>query len=443
MLHEAFPNLPQNTWEPSPLLTWRGGSTELDDEEVDEESQEEEEDDESDEEEDDEAEEDKVEKDENPLSSVMSMEPVPVTVRSAFNDVLDQSLELTVMRNRDVASIKQSISRQLPGRPPMAAIQLTYHGQILDDEILVDELVDDEEEDEDDEDEDEGPSLTLVLDMVPPVDPRFVGNLQAKIHDLTTAELLEAYAANEAAMYENAAMLMAHEASPEVDDDEDTDESATPTIITPKLKERADRIRDDLQTKLLVSEDSRKILEHPVAPSAEPKSRIEVRGDRVRTASGNGLKLQIQRNLNIHWGDTIRHFCLFLFFGYFGGRTPFSRAILLLGAPSVFLLQARPVKLMIKQVVYALLDHPPGILLSLLPAPQQAILSMDYAKSMKAVYGDYAIIEDDELVVEDEDEDVPDTTVEEEDDDDDEFVDDEEEESEEYDEDYDEDEDYE
>jgi hypothetical protein len=34
-----------------------------------------------------------------------------------------------------------------------------------------------------------------------------------------------------------------------------------------------------------------------------------------------------------------------------------------------------------------MLDHPPGIFLSLLPAPQQAILSLNVGKGMKTIYG--------------------------------------------------------
>jgi hypothetical protein len=41
----------------------------------------------------------------------------------------------------------------------------------------------------------------------------------------------------------------------------------------------------------------------------------------------------------------------------------------------------------IKQAFYAI-GEPPGILLSLLPAPQQAIMSLDYARAMKGLYGD-------------------------------------------------------
>lgn len=63
-----------------------------------------------------------------------------------------------------------------------------------------------------------------------------------------------------------------------------------------------------------------------------------------------------------------------------------SRYLMLLGAPLCFVLQARPVKMWSKILFYLLAD-PPGIVLSLLPAPQQAILSMDVDKAYAALYG--------------------------------------------------------
>lgn len=52
-----------------------------------------------------------------------------------------------------------------------------------------------------------------------------------------------------------------------------------------------------------------------------------------------------------------------------------------------FFLQTRPVKVAIKQAFYAV-GEPPGILLSLLPAPQQAIMSLNYISAMKELYGE-------------------------------------------------------
>jgi hypothetical protein len=60
---------------------------------------------------------------------------------------------------------------------------------------------------------------------------------------------------------------------------------------------------------------------------------------------------------------------------------------MLLGAPACFIIQARPVKVAIKQLFYTI-GEPPGILLTLLPAPLQAIMSCDYDMALKGVYGD-------------------------------------------------------
>ena len=66
-----------------------------------------------------------------------------------------------------------------------------------------------------------------------------------------------------------------------------------------------------------------------------------------------------------------------------------------MGAPLTFLLQCRPVKIWLKQGFYAV-AHPPGILLSLLPAPQQAILSFDEAKAREALFGEVLVVDDNE-----------------------------------------------
>jgi hypothetical protein len=77
-----------------------------------------------------------------------------------------------------------------------------------------------------------------------------------------------------------------------------------------------------------------------------------------------------------------------LFCGFFGGKSAFSKSIMLLGAPLIVILQLRPVKAALTQFIYALLLHPPSIILSLLPVPQQVMLSMDVDAAMLAIYGD-------------------------------------------------------
>lgn len=359
--------------------------------------------------------------DDNPLASVMSMQPLTVTIQTALmgrkhvagsnsNSILDQSIELTVNRSRNVASLKQSLSRQLLGRPPVSAIRITAPGKgILADDVLVDELVDDEDDEEEEDDEEGGPrGLVLQLDMVPPVDPKFIPQLEVKMEEMTTSELLDAYTANEAAVHCNAALVMQDEN--DNDDDENDNESlAGGTLVCLQLQQQAARMRRDLEAQLLSSPTAQELLQDEMAPHTKAQAgagsslaEIQVRGQRIRKhhpglagrGGGGGVKtsmrLSMQRNLNINWNDSIRYFCVFVFFGLFGGRTPSSKAILLLGAPAVFVLQARPVKLWMKQLLYAFFDQPPGIFLSLLPAPQQAILSLRVGDAMQVVYGPYA-----------------------------------------------------
>lgn len=125
-----------------------------------------------------------------------------------------------------------------------------------------------------------------------------------------------------------------------------------------------------------------------------------------------------------------------------------------LGAPACFISQARPVKIAIKQLFYAI-GEPPGLFLSLLPAPQQTIMSCDYNKSLRGIYGD-EVGEYNELLPGDsdtaakdadddsEDDDIEDDIGEEEmyDDDDDDIEDEEDEYDDDYDEEEEEDDDY-
>jgi len=424
----------------------RGGASD----QIAEEGGDDEEEEEDEEEEDDDefkAEEDESDDDDdskNPLSSVVSMEPVPVVIRTGVgNDIVDTRLELTAHPSRNVASLKTSVRRQVPGKPPQACQVLRFHNRVLDDELLVDELLEELEDDEDEEEEDEDSAsssekrrtLVLQLDMIPPVDPKFVAPLQQKIDDreMTVSQLLDAYAANEAALYQNAAELLREqqeyeqtrqmapdEATSEADEEQEGEispapaaASATPAVsVSYQIRQNAARIRRDLEKQLLTADDAKALLaeerqeEEGEGVNAEGKGRRgkhhapnlqerQVRGQRVRQTAQGGVrttvKRAVQRNLNVNWSDTVRHFALFLFFGYFGGRTPTSRAILLLGAPSVFLIQARPIKLWLRQFLYAVTDQPPSIFLSLLPAPRQAILSLNVRDAMKSLYGDYIV----------------------------------------------------
>jgi len=366
------------------LTSLRGGSEEVEEDAGDEEVDASEEDDE----------------DTTPekIPAIASMEPVRLIISTNWgNSIIDQSIELTPARTRDVASLKKSLSKQLPGRPPVVALDLVYEGRILDDETLVDEFFEDEdEEDEDEDDVEEGnePNRKLTLNLVPPVDPKFATELGPKLvyrsddddeeyardplgaaGELTADELVDAYYMNQVAMSRNAQLLA------------DPNDPSSP-FLRLTMQEQARELREQLQ-----SETPADVWEKCMEVRDETGSnnpREEWRGQRYRSTKGGvsrQLKTIIQTNMNVDWEKTIHYSILFLFLGFFGGKNSFSRHLLLWGAPLSFALQARPVKIWLKTVFY-MLSNPPLILLSFLPAPQQAILSVDLEASYAALYGE-------------------------------------------------------
>ena len=273
---------------------------------------------------------DEEEEEEDSKSKITSTEPVNLHIKTNLNNaVVDiHALEIMALRMRDIGSIKKALSRQLPGKPPIESIRLLQHGHVLREELLIDELMDDEEEededDDDDEDDEHKASLTLVLDMVPPVDPRsFSGALQEKMEDQSTADLLEAYALNEAAIWyasrelSSAAAAAAKEVA---DEDEETSVSEPPVpddasspLITFELRQYATTFQSQIQATAL-SEKAAALLDDPVPPAqaaAEEARKPQVRGQRTRmpaslTAGGLqpsssvvGLKQTAQHFLNI------------------------------------------------------------------------------------------------------------------------------------------------
>lgn len=364
----------------------RGGSTV-----VDPESEEEEEEMEGDLDEEDDEEDEDEEGDEDKSRSVASGEPVSITCKTnTGNPLIDVSLELLVARSRKIESVKTTLSRMLPGRPPVESFSIRYDGMLLEDDSLVDELFDEDEEDDDEE----SSGKVLTLDMIPPVDPKFATQM-GKMQEMSTSQLLDAYATNSAAMYQNGAELYSNPLNTQkLADDEDVEEEESSqhafSVQTPasiRLQEQAQEVRERL-----VSNFPEKTLEllDQEGPPPDPSEMVEQRrGQRYRASRGGvktSLKRTVQTNLNINWSVTVRNFMLFLFFGIFGGRSTVSRNLLILGAPLCFLLQARPMKLTIKQLFY-FCSQPPGILLSLLPAPQQAILNFVQDVELQAVYG--------------------------------------------------------
>jgi hypothetical protein len=164
----------------------------------------------------------------NPIDAVMSNLSVTIQVTTASGSaLLDQSAEITAHGSRTVAFVKRALQKQFPGRPPVEAMRLIYGGKVLQDDMLVNELVDDSDDDDDDDQADgqvKTREVLLVLDMIPPVDPK--SKLQDhQLEELTVSELLDAYAMNEAAVFQNAAGMVTNDK--EEDNDDGNDDEAT------------------------------------------------------------------------------------------------------------------------------------------------------------------------------------------------------------------------
>jgi len=444
-----------------PFVPWEGiswgGSTDI--EEITEEEEEEEEDAEEENTEEVEEEDEEEEKGSPQTTNAFtSTAPVSMRVRSPPiffpggsggvgappSSLVSHSTTTNYSRTRTILSLRQNVARTWPGRPPLSTvvIRLGVGGRVLDDAETVGSLLpeDDDDEDEDeDEDEDDLPALTLVIDAVPSVDPKFAVEYAPKpvkkgtgsteggpgvsgwLAGATTRELYAAYVSNEAALMQLGQELCndkhdireLDESDEDNDDDFEEEETSNPRRrhLTPTQSMQAmaseldDAIRSGLPLDTVrkhgldggevqegeTGEDQRE------AAEAQRQARIRRRavttvatggiGIAARTGGGaqTGVKRVLQKNLNINWFETTRNALLFLFFAIFGGRTQKSRALLFTGAPLVFLLQCRPAKIILKQLYYAI-GKPPGIVLSLLPAPHQAIMGLDLEGAMSFLY---------------------------------------------------------
>ena len=256
--------------------------------------------------------EDEEEDDEEEIStskkfpSIASKEPVRLIISSNWgNSVIDQMVELTPARTRDIGAIKKSLSKQLPGRPPILALEIVFEGRILDDETLVDELFEDEDDEDDEVEEGNEPSRKLTLNILPPVDPKFATELVPKLlydddgngmdpgatvgdgHSLTTDELVDAYYMNQVAMYRNAQLLA------------DPNTPSSP-FIRMELQEQARGLREQLQAET-PAEVWEKCMKVPTK-NGDRNPRDEWKGQRYRSSKGGvttQLKTTIQTNLNV------------------------------------------------------------------------------------------------------------------------------------------------
>ncbi len=306
----------------------------LDSDDEDEEAEEEsdEEDEEEDEDEDEEEEIDEDEDEEGEESSTIASSPAKITLKTALtnNILIDQSIEITASPTRNVQSLKQSVSRQFKSRPPMDAIVLRLDGQVLDDDTLVQDLVDDmDEDDEDDDDEEEGdddglPKLTIIVDMVPPVDPKFGTEMKTRLDEMTNEQVLDAYVANLASMHQNSMDMMEQskvdsavdEDEDDVDEEDDDDEES---ISSEPSSQAIPQTSLDMQRHIMMlreqvisnlSEDGKKLLEKKDTPSSPIEDALDgyngdlllkesIKRKKRRGGATMNVKRALQKNLNI------------------------------------------------------------------------------------------------------------------------------------------------
>eukprot|EP00978_Attheya_sp_CCMP212_P006021 scaffold13562_cov44-Attheya_sp.AAC.3 len=225
--------------------------------------------------------------------------------------LLDETLELTCLKSRTVASIQQTLARQLKGRPPATLIQLLHEGRVLSPdetllELLQDAQEDEDEEEEEDEDNNDLKSIHLTLDMVPPVGPKFATEWKDLLPRISNSDLLDAYAANLAALHWNSRFLLEH-------DDETSDETSSASAAkVVAMRQHALRIRDQLRNNYVSSQtDNESKWLEALAPALEAEQQQQqqqqegqsgtIMASRRRKAGGAKMNVKrvLQRNLNI------------------------------------------------------------------------------------------------------------------------------------------------
>ena len=281
----------------------------------DESSEVEEEGDEEEEETDDEDEED---------SKVSSSSPVKLVISTGLGcPLIDQTLETNASRSRTIATIRQTVSRQMKGRPPIESVRLLLGNRVLRDDEIIDDLAPDEDDeddelDEDDEEDDEDDGmvkLRLTLDAVPPVDPKFGVELQEQLQKMSTAELLEAYAANAAAAHEGVTRMFAcastvddlsedNDYNEEEDDEEDSIGGRAATSILSTMRQHAALIKESIvetmpQNAIEILNQSADESEGAALASAVASAHRHRRGGAMKGGASTQVKRALQRNLNI------------------------------------------------------------------------------------------------------------------------------------------------
>jgi hypothetical protein len=249
------------------------------------------------------------------------------------------------------------------GRPPISSIQLKYHGRVLvDDDESINDLLEDYDSDDEDEDDDEDEidaigededdedtiKLSLVADIVPPIDSKFGIEFRDRVHKMSTKEILEAYCINMAGMVYGQELHVKecelyndneNDSQDGGDEEEDEEVHTTSSAVATNenhslnIRKKAALLQSQFEstlsdeTKQLINEEHERIKNHASSSSSTdatedgevvyglvPKgsSGSAVRSHRKgRTLKGGAtmnVKRSLQRNLNV----VCRRLCLCL-----------------------------------------------------------------------------------------------------------------------------------
>jgi hypothetical protein len=239
-----------------------------------------------------------ISKEESKSFSTDEVKPVRLVCSTNLgNSLIDQKIELTPRRTRTIAEIKKNLSKQLPGKPPVRTLELVYEGRALSDEMLVDELFEDaDEEDDDGEDRDEAEdeiTRTVILNIVPPVNPKFLVELAPKLKagadgdekdQIGTEELIDAYFLNQVAVSRNMQLLT----SPNM---------KLPPSMRLEMEEEAKQLKEQLRLQT-PSDKWEKSLRYTQKDAAESKA--QWKGERYRSGKG-GLTIQMKKSLQTNF----------------------------------------------------------------------------------------------------------------------------------------------
>lgn len=281
---------------------------------------------------------------------------------------------LNVAPTKTLASLRSSLTKRLPGRPPMQVIEhasFSSQGRRLDSTLTIQDLLEEEELDEDDDTNNE--PLVLDLDVLPPIDDLSNAELiQSLQDDWSLKDLLDAYTANEAALQIQSMQWMKQQQQT-TDDQEPM--SSVPLLYT-QVKDQASLIKESLLQTMSIASKTRLSEEASSSTPSQQHTATDTR--RVSTHS-------FWQPNHVRW--TIRTIIASMVLAVIGTSNALAHGIMMYLIPLLLVLrQARPFQIACKTAAYFALRDPMPLIAALVPAPWYSILTIRPGAS-EGLYG--------------------------------------------------------